>query len=68
MRVGIALIVVFGANLIFSLFFTFGESFMSHIPAIIISVAMITWGVCRIMEHKKKAETKQADESRESKE
>jgi len=53
MKLGIGLIVIFGANLIFSLFFTFGESFLSHIPAILFSTAMVTWGIYRVRKHNK---------------
>ena len=51
MKLGIALLIIFGFNLIFSLFFTFGEPFTSHIPAIILSVLMIVWGIYRIRKH-----------------
>ena len=51
MKLGIVLVILFGVNLIFSLFFTFGESFVSNIPAIIISVIMIIWGIWRIRKH-----------------
>ncbi len=39
--IGWILMAVFGANLIYSLFFTMGESFVSHIPAIALSIVMI---------------------------
>lgn len=42
--IGYTLIVIFGLNLIYSLFFTMGESFVSHIPAIILSVIMLYVG------------------------
>lgn len=55
MRLGIVLLVIFCPNLIFSLFFTYGESFASHIPAIAISIPLIIWGIYRIKTHLKKA-------------
>lgn len=55
MKVGIALITGFGANLIFSLFFFWpGESIAGRIPAIIFSIAMIAWGVWRVRGHNAK--------------
>ena len=39
--IGYFLFVIFGANLLFSIFFTFGESITSHIPAIVISIIML---------------------------
>ena len=42
--IGWILIVIFGLNLIYSLFFTMGESFASHIPAIILSIVMLLAG------------------------
>lgn len=54
MKLGIVLLVIFLPNLIFSLFFSYGESFVTHIPAIIISTPLIIWGICRIRTHLKK--------------
>ncbi len=42
--VGWIIIAIFGLNLIYSLFFTMGESFVSHIPAIVLSVVMLYAG------------------------
>lgn len=48
MKLGIVLLVIFVPNLLYSLFFTMGESMTSHIPAIVISAAAIAWGIMRI--------------------
>ncbi len=48
MKLGIISLIIFTPNLIYSLFFTMGESFTSHIPAILLSVGMIVWAICRI--------------------
>lgn len=66
MKVGIALITGFGANLIFSLFFFWpGESMADRIPAIIFSSLMITWGIWRIRGHYKKRGAERAGGSME---
>ena len=58
MKFGVILLVIFIPNFLFSLFFTYGESFQSHIPAIILSVVAILGGTQRIIKHKKAKENK----------
>ncbi len=43
--IGWLLVVVYSCNLLFNLFFTFGESLLSHLPWIIISVILILVGI-----------------------
>ena len=57
--IGWILIVIFGLNLIYSLFFTMGESFASHIPAIILSIVMLFIGYKLIRKKKGKAINKE---------
>ena len=71
MKVGIALITGFGANLIFTLFIPLspGESIAGLISGIIFSSLMIAWGIWRIRKHMTKEaspeyEKKQAVERR----
>lgn len=49
--IGIAILIIFGFNLIYSLFFTMGESFASHIPAIGISAVMLFIGYQLVRRH-----------------
>jgi len=53
MKLGIVLLIVFVSNLIYSLFFTMGEPFASHIFGIILSIGMIIWAICRIKGRRK---------------
>jgi hypothetical protein len=53
MKLAIGLLIIFIPNLIFSLFFTFGESFSTHIAPILISIVAITWAIYRIRKHRK---------------